>query len=139
MATPVPRYHGVPHERPRRARSTTRPVGYCAGRDYYRHAVAARIDRDGFVRSRLLVLEALLRLRQVACHPGLVDPRREQAPARGRHPGVLDRRPRRGEHRGASQPEAGRYRDVTRVAGVTATITLQAFSDVALSLPDVFA
>jgi Uma2 family endonuclease len=35
-------------------------------------------------------------------------------------------------------PEAGRYRDVTRVAGA-ATVTLQAFPDVTLALPDVFA
>lgn len=35
-------------------------------------------------------------------------------------------------------PEAGRYRDVSRVAGV-ATVTLQAFPDVVLTLGEIFA
>jgi Uma2 family endonuclease len=36
-------------------------------------------------------------------------------------------------------PDAGRYRDVSRVVGATATVTLQAFPDVALSLAEIFA
>jgi SNF2 family DNA or RNA helicase len=44
-------------------------------RRHYRSSLAARIDRDGLNRSKIHVLEALLRLRQAACHPGLIDRR----------------------------------------------------------------
>jgi superfamily II DNA or RNA helicase len=44
--------------------------------DHYRSALRQRIDRDGLGRSKIHVLEALLRLRQAACHPGLLDPAR---------------------------------------------------------------
>ncbi len=58
---------------------------YCqlegAERDYYdqlrvsfREAIMNRIDREGLGRSRMFILEGLLRLRQAACHPGLLDP-----------------------------------------------------------------
>ncbi len=40
---------------------------------YYRDALLGRIDTEGIDRSRMHVLEALLRLRQAACHPGLLD------------------------------------------------------------------
>ena len=40
-----------------------------------RTSLQEQIDRNGFARSKILVLEALLRLRQLACHPSLVDPR----------------------------------------------------------------
>ena len=50
-------------------------------RDHYRAELLARVARDGMARSRIHVLEALLRLRQAACHPGLVDPARKDAPA----------------------------------------------------------
>jgi superfamily II DNA or RNA helicase len=42
-------------------------------RDYYRTTLEARIETEGLERSRMHVLEALLRLRQAACHPGLLD------------------------------------------------------------------
>ncbi len=42
-------------------------------REHYRQALLARIDRDGIKRSKIQILEALLRLRQAACHPGLID------------------------------------------------------------------
>jgi hypothetical protein len=45
-------------------------------RAHYRDSLLSRIERDGIQRSRMHVLEALLRLRQAACHPGLVDKRR---------------------------------------------------------------
>jgi superfamily II DNA or RNA helicase len=38
----------------------------------YRRSLLKRVDRDGIKRSAVQVLEALLRLRQLACHPGLV-------------------------------------------------------------------
>lgn len=40
---------------------------------HYRQALASRIARDGWPKARIHVLEALLRLRQAACHPGLID------------------------------------------------------------------
>ncbi|HEY2512886.1 MAG TPA: SNF2-related protein [Polyangiaceae bacterium] len=42
-------------------------------REHYRRAITRRIAKDGWGKSAVHVLEALLRLRQVACHPGLVD------------------------------------------------------------------
>jgi superfamily II DNA or RNA helicase len=42
-------------------------------RDHYRGALLTRIDRQGLAKSKMMVLEALLRLRQAACHPGLID------------------------------------------------------------------
>ncbi len=45
-------------------------------RDHYRASLKQRIGEAGLGRSKIQVLEALLRLRQAACHPGLVDPAR---------------------------------------------------------------
>jgi SNF2 family DNA or RNA helicase len=45
-------------------------------RDHYRRTLLARVDAVGLQRSKIQVLEALLRLRQAACHPGLIDTRR---------------------------------------------------------------
>ncbi len=42
-------------------------------RDYYRASLGQRIESDGLARSKIHVLEALLRLRQAACHRGLLD------------------------------------------------------------------
>ncbi len=42
-------------------------------RDYYRRSILSAIDRDGLAKSKMQVLEALLRLRQAALHPGLID------------------------------------------------------------------
>ena len=42
-------------------------------RDHYRASVLQSIDANGMGRSKMHVLEALLRLRQAACHPGLID------------------------------------------------------------------
>jgi superfamily II DNA or RNA helicase len=42
-------------------------------RDHYRESLLNKIDRDGIAKSKIQVLEALLRLRQAACHPGLID------------------------------------------------------------------
>ena len=43
-------------------------------RAYYQQTLRQKIDQNGLSRSKLIILEALLRLRQVACHPGLIDP-----------------------------------------------------------------
>jgi len=45
-------------------------------RDHYRSLVGERVESVGLNRSKIQVLEALLRLRQAACHPGLIDPER---------------------------------------------------------------
>ncbi len=45
-------------------------------RDHYRSALRQQIGEAGLKRSKIQVIEALLRLRQAACHPGLIDPAR---------------------------------------------------------------
>jgi superfamily II DNA or RNA helicase len=45
-------------------------------RQHYRDALLARVQRDGVGKAKIQILEALLRLRQAACHPGLLDTRR---------------------------------------------------------------
>src|SRR6185295_6195031 len=50
-------------------------------REHYRRTLLAEADGNGFGRSKLHVLEALLRLRQAACHPGLIDRRRTDEPS----------------------------------------------------------
>ena len=46
-------------------------------RDFYRGSLLGKIDRQGMAKSKIQILEALLRLRQAACHPGLIDPARK--------------------------------------------------------------
>jgi superfamily II DNA or RNA helicase len=41
-------------------------------RDYYRASLSEQVDRIGINRAKIQILEALLRLRQTACHPALV-------------------------------------------------------------------
>ena len=48
-------------------------------REHYRKALLGRVDGLGIQKSRMQILEALLRLRQAACHPGLIDKSRSQA------------------------------------------------------------
>jgi superfamily II DNA or RNA helicase len=50
-------------------------------RDHYRASLLGKVARDGLGRAKLQFLEALLRLRQAACHPGLVDRARVSDPA----------------------------------------------------------
>ncbi|MFN0088238.1 MAG: SNF2-related protein [Blastocatellia bacterium] len=42
-------------------------------RDHYRNSLLKRVDAQGLAKSKMHILEALLRLRQAACHPGLID------------------------------------------------------------------
>ncbi len=51
-------------------------------RDYYRAHVLQQIDLKGWDKSRMYVLEGLTRLRQICCHPNLVD--KEAAPESGK-------------------------------------------------------
>ncbi len=45
-------------------------------REHYRQSLLGRIESEGMAKSKMHILEALLRLRQAACHPGLLDPKR---------------------------------------------------------------
>ena len=45
-------------------------------RQHYRDSLLRRIETAGLAKSKIQVLEALLRLRQAACHPGLLDSKR---------------------------------------------------------------
>ncbi len=42
-------------------------------RDHYHHSLMGLIEHQGLKKSKIHVLEALLRLRQIACHPALLD------------------------------------------------------------------
>ncbi len=50
-------------------------------RKHYRDTLLARVQSQGMGKSKMHVLEALLRLRQAACHPGLLDVKRSQDPS----------------------------------------------------------
>ncbi|MGH7624779.1 MAG: SNF2-related protein [Gemmatimonadaceae bacterium] len=50
-------------------------------RDHYRAALLERVASQGIARFRIQILEALLRLRQAACHPGLIDKSRVGEPS----------------------------------------------------------
>jgi superfamily II DNA or RNA helicase len=50
-------------------------------RDHYRNTLLKRIETEGIAKSKMHVLEALLRLRQAACHPGLIDKKRDKEPS----------------------------------------------------------
>ncbi|MCZ6452348.1 MAG: SNF2-related protein, partial [Deltaproteobacteria bacterium] len=50
-------------------------------REYYRSRVLTRLEREGLNKVKFQVLEALLRLRQAACHPGLIDKARIAEPS----------------------------------------------------------
>lgn len=50
-------------------------------RQHYREALLQKISKVGIAKSKIQVLEALLRLRQAACHPGLIDRKRVNEPS----------------------------------------------------------
>jgi superfamily II DNA or RNA helicase len=50
-------------------------------RKHYRETLLARVQSQGMGKSKMHVLEALLRLRQAACHPGLLDIKRASEPS----------------------------------------------------------
>src|SRR6185436_6630622 len=51
-------------------------------REHYRASLLARVRKGGVETSRMQILEALLRLRQAACHPALIDPQTEAESAK---------------------------------------------------------
>ncbi len=61
--------------------STEERARYDELRTHYRTTLLGHIDTVGLKRSKIQVLEALLRLRQAACHPGLVDQARVGDPS----------------------------------------------------------
>jgi superfamily II DNA or RNA helicase len=50
-------------------------------RDHYRASLLKTVSTAGIKKSQIQVLEALLRLRQAACHPGLLDPKQLKKPS----------------------------------------------------------
>ena len=54
---------------------------YSELRDHYRASLFGLIEERGMARTKIQVLEALLRLRQAACHPALIDPKRAAQPS----------------------------------------------------------
>ena len=46
---------------------------YDKWRDYYRAAILGTIDSKGMNRSQMKILEGLMKLRQICCHPHLID------------------------------------------------------------------
>ncbi|HTI50469.1 MAG TPA: SNF2-related protein [Planctomycetaceae bacterium] len=50
-------------------------------RDHYRGSLLGMVKKQGLARSKIHVLEALLRLRQAACHPGLLDEKHADEPS----------------------------------------------------------
>lgn len=51
-------------------------------REHYRQSLLGRIKTSGIAKSRMHILEALLRLRQAACHPALIAPTLEISSAK---------------------------------------------------------
>jgi SNF2 family DNA or RNA helicase len=51
---------------------------YDGMREHYRRILTQKIGEEGLDRSKIQVLEALLRLRQAACHPGLISEKHER-------------------------------------------------------------
>lgn len=49
-------------------------------RDHYRESLLSSVDQLGLGRTKIQILEALLRLRQAACHPSLLTKREEDGP-----------------------------------------------------------
>jgi len=50
-------------------------------RVHYRNSLLNTVAAQGLAKSKIQVLEALLRLRQAACHPALIDPKRRDDPS----------------------------------------------------------
>ena len=54
---------------------------YAVIRDRYRESIEASVRDNGLAKSKLHVLEALLRLRQASCHAGLIDETKRSEPS----------------------------------------------------------
>jgi hypothetical protein len=60
---------------------TKQRILYNELRDHYRRTLLNQVERDGMNKSKIQILEALLRLRQAACHPGLIDRSKKSHPS----------------------------------------------------------
>jgi SNF2 family DNA or RNA helicase len=54
---------------------------YAVIRDRYRQSIEESVQKNGLAKSKLHVLEALLRLRQASCHAGLIDETKASVPS----------------------------------------------------------
>ena len=54
---------------------------YAELKRYYQRSLQQRIESEGLGRAKIQILEALLRLRQAACHPGLLNPAEADRPS----------------------------------------------------------
>jgi SNF2 family DNA or RNA helicase len=54
---------------------------YAVVRDRYRASIEQSVEANGLAKSKLHVLEALLRLRQASCHAGLIDETKRSEPS----------------------------------------------------------
>jgi superfamily II DNA or RNA helicase len=54
---------------------------YAVIRDRYRQSIEESVQKNGLAKSKLHVLEALLRLRQASCHAGLIDETQASVPS----------------------------------------------------------
>ncbi len=61
--------------------SATERKKYNQLRDHYRASLTRKIADSSLAKAKIHVLEALLRLRQAACHPGLIDQRQKKKPS----------------------------------------------------------
>lgn len=61
--------------------STEEAEYYAVIRDRYRESIENAVQSQGLAKSKLHVLEALLRLRQASCHAGLIDDSKRTAPS----------------------------------------------------------
>ena len=61
--------------------STEESEYYSVIRDRYRESIEQSVAKNGLAKSKLHVLEALLRLRQAACHAGLIDDAKLSVPS----------------------------------------------------------
>ena len=53
---------------------TKQEAEYNKVKNYYKTQLSKKIKLEGMNKSKIQILEALTRLRQIACHPKLLDP-----------------------------------------------------------------
>ncbi|MBI2203407.1 MAG: hypothetical protein HYU41_06095, partial [Candidatus Rokubacteria bacterium] len=91
-------------------------VRYDELRHHYRRTLGERVRHGGIARSAVHILEALLRLRQAACHPGLIDRSRAGEPS-AKLEVLLSRLAEVAAEGHASTPSASRTRTSTAPPG----------------------
>ncbi len=61
--------------------SSTEQKKYDELKDFYRKQLNKKVESNGLNKSKMDVLEALLRLRQASCHQGLIDKKLQEQPS----------------------------------------------------------